>query len=580
MVEKLGLTIEETDKLTGSATGKPNTGTFRLADLIGNDTTQKVKNGLRDNLPNDEAKALFAMETILERVVEKGLYGDKMGKGFYQKTKERDATGRSVVLSLDLNSLEYRPFKKPEIGSLGPLKTMETLAERYKHLYKAKDKGGDFVRATTQALFAYVSNRIPEIADDLYKIDDALRAGFAWDIGPFEVWDMLGLVKRLEETEAAGFKVAAWVHEMVAAGHTSFYKVEGGNRLYYDRESKAYKVIPGTEELIVLDYLRDNKVVWKNSGASLFDIGDGVLNLEFQTKMNAIGSEVLQGVNKAIEIAEKEGWKGLVIGNNAVNFSAGANLAMILMLGIEQEFDEIDMAVRMFQQTNMRVRYSGIPVVVAPHGLTLGGGCEISLHADVVVAATETYMGLVEVGVGLLPAGGGTKELTVRMSDAYETGDVELNSLLNHFMTIGQAKVATSAHEAFDLNLMRRGDVITVNTSRQLGDAKAEVLRLHAEGYIQPTPRNDIRALGQTGLGLAYSGVYSMFAAGYISEHDLKIAKKIAWVMCGGDLSGTQLVSEQYLLDLEREAFLSLMGEKLTLERIQHMLKTGKPLRN
>lgn len=577
LVKELDLTVEETDRLTGPASGKPGTGTFRLADLIGIDTALKVKKGLFDNLPLDEARAMFGADSVLEAVVAKGWYGDKTGSGFYKKIK--NAEGESEILSLDLHTMEYRPKAKVKIPSLDQAKTIDELPARLRMFYAANDKGGELMRKSNLALFAYVSKRIPEIADHLYRIDAALCAGFGWDIGPFEIWDILGARRCYDDAIAAGIEISPWVKEMLDAGHESFYKVENGKRLFYDVVSKAHQVIPGTESLIVLDNLRKTQVIWKNSGASLFDLGDGVLNLEFHTKMNAIGGEVLEGVNKALDLAEKS-YRGLVIGNNAPNFSAGANLAMILMMGVEQEFDEIDFAVRAFQNTNMRLRYSSVPVVVAPHGLTLGGGCEMTLHADHVVAAAETYIGLVEVGVGLIPGGGGTKEMVLRLSDSYQEGDVELNSLRNAFLTLGQAKVATSGEEARAFGFLKQGDTVSVNIQRQLKDAKTEVIRLAEEGYVAPAPRTNIRVLGRTGLALAYTGAHSMFAAGYITEHDRLIARKLAYILCGGDLTGTQFVSEQYLLDLEREAFLSLMGERKTLERIEHTLKTGKPLRN
>ncbi|MEM0999296.1 MAG: 3-hydroxyacyl-CoA dehydrogenase/enoyl-CoA hydratase family protein [Bacteroidota bacterium] len=579
-VKKLGLTVEETDKLTGPASGKPKTGTFRLSDLVGADTTLKVKQGMAANLPNDESNALFVEPSAIEATVEKGWFGDKTKQGFYKKTNERDEKGRKKILSLDLDTLEYRDKLPVKLASLAAVKMIDELPERLKVLYAFDDKGGELIRNTSQAIFAYVSNRIPEIADDLYQIDDAVKAGFAWDLGAFEQSDIIGVQKLYDDATAAGYQVADWVKEMLAAGHTTFYKVEGGNRLFYDIPTKSYKVIPGTEELIFLDYLRDTNVVWKNTGSSLFDLGDGVLGFEFQTKMNSIGGEVLEGLNSAIQKAEDEGWKGLVVGNNGPNFSAGANLALMLGLAVEQEWDELDYAIRAFQQSVARIRFSSIPVVVAPHGLTLGGGCEMTMHGDQVVAAAETYIGLVEVGVGLVPAGGGTKELTLRFSDAFEAGDVELNALQNRLMTIAQAKVATSGPEAIDFGLIKSGSVISVNLDRRLKDAKTEVLRLWNEGYVEPVPREDVNVLGQTGLGMVYSGIYAMYAADWISEHDMKVAKKVSWIMCGGDLTGRQKVSEQYLLDLEREAFLSLLGEQKTLQRMEHTLKTGKPLRN
>ncbi|MFM2376465.1 MAG: hypothetical protein RLZZ165_1562 [Bacteroidota bacterium] len=580
LVMELGLTPEETDKLTGPATGKPATGTFRLADLIGSDTTLKVKQGLAQNLPEDELQAMFARPGILEAICAKGWYGDKTNQGFYKKTDQRDATGRPVILTLDLGTLEYRDPAKVKLASLEAVKQVDSLQERLKMLYSFQDKGGELVRKSTQSLFAYVTHRIPEIADDLYQIDDALKAGFAWELGPFEQCDVLGVERLLGDAVAAGYRVAPWVREMLDAGHKTFYRSENGKHFYYDVASKGYKVIPGTENLILLDNHRENNVVWKNSGTTLMDIGDGVLNLEFHTKMNSIGGEVLEGIHKAIDIAEEEGWRGLVIGNNGQHFSAGANIAMMLMLAIEEEWEELDFAVRSFQKTVARLRFSSIPTVVAPHSLCLGGGCELAMHADQVVAAAETYIGLVEVGVGLIPAGGGTKEFTIRFSDALEAGDVELNAFQNRLLTIAQAKVASSGQEAKELGILRPGNIVSMNLDRRLKDAKTEVLRLADEGYVQPLMREDIKVLGRTGLGLAYSGIYAMYAAGHISEHDMKVAKKVAHVMCGGDLTGSHLVTEKYLLDLEREAFLSLLGERKTLERMQHTLKTGKPLRN
>lgn len=580
LVKELDLTVEETDKLTGPVTGKPKTGTFRLNDMIGMDTTVKVKKGIAQNCPDDEANALFADDSIVEAMVEKGWFGDKSGQGFYKKTSERDEKGKRIVLSLDLNTMEYRDKQRPKLASLEAVKTVDDLGKRLRLLYDFQDKGGELVRKSAQALFAYISNRIPEIADDLYQIDDAIKAGFAWDVGAFEASDIYGVQRLYDDATAAGLEVAGWVKEMLDAGHTSFYKNENGNRMYYDIPTKSYKVIPGTENLVILDVLRETNTVWKNSGTTIFDLGDGVMGLEFHTKMNAIGGEIIEGIHKAIDKAEEEGWKGLVIGNNGPNFSAGANIAMMLMLAVEQEWDELDFAIRTFQKTTTRLRFSSIPVVVAPHALTLGGGCELTMHADQVVASAETYIGLVEVGVGLIPGGGGTKEFTLRFSDSLEAGDVELNALQSRLLNIAQAKVATSAYEAFDLGILQRGNVVSMNLDRRLKDAKMEALRIYEEGYIQPLERTDINVLGRTGLGMVYSGIYAMYAAGWISEHDLKVAKKVAYIMCGGDLTGNQKVSESYLLDLERESFLSLLGEQKTLQRMEHTLKTGKPLRN
>jgi len=577
-VENLGLTVEEVDKLTGPVLGRPKSATFRTTDVVGLDTMVHVANGLYANCVNDTEREQFKLPGFVAKMVENKWFGDKTGQGFYKKIKGAD--GKSEILALDLKTLEYRSQTKTKFATLEGTKGIDDLRVRMKMFYNGKDKAGEFYQTVFNGLFSYVSNRIPEISDELYRIDAAMQAGFGWELGPFETWDAVGLKESVSQMEKSGKKPAAWVYDMIASGFTSFYKTENGNRKYFDLNTKSYQPIPGTSSFIILDNLRESNVVWKNSGSTLFDIGDGVLNLEFRTKMNTIGGEVLEGMNKAIEFAEKD-FKGLVIGNDGANFSAGANLAMVFMFAIEQEFDEIDYAIRAFQNANMRVRYSSIPVVVAPHGLTLGGGCEMSMHADKVQAAAETYIGMVEFGVGLIPGGGGSKEFALRLSDSIKEGDIELNLLKNRFLTIATAKVSTSAHEAFDLGIFRKGiDEITLNRSRLIADAKASVLEIASSGYTKPVQRTNIRVQGKTGLGMVYAGANSMYSGHYMSAHDKLISEKLGWVMCGGDLSAPALVSEQYLLDLEREAFLSLCGEKKTLERIQSILTTGKPLRN
>ncbi|MEZ4879568.1 MAG: 3-hydroxyacyl-CoA dehydrogenase/enoyl-CoA hydratase family protein [Chitinophagales bacterium] len=578
LTTELGLKIEDVDALTGPAIGRPKTGTFKLSDLVGNDTGTKVMMGIKENCPNDEQASAFAVPKYVDFLLENKFFGNKSKKGYYEKST--DENGKFQLLALRLDSLQYEPVTKPNFASLNNAKKAESLKDKINAFIKGDDKGAELVKKSLAGLFAYVSNRIPEISDNLYSIDDALRAGFAWDIGPFQYWDIVGIEKGMELAEADGLTIAQWVKDFVAAGNTSFYKLENGVNKYYDQNSKSYQAIPGAGSFIILDNLRGNTPVWKNSGGTLHDIGDGVVCLEFTSKMNSLGGDVLAAINKSIDIAEKD-YKGLVIGNDATNFSVGANLMMIAMMAMEQEFDELDMAVRQFQATTMRCRYSGIPVVAAPHGMTLGGGCEVTMHSDVAVAAAETYIGLVEVGVGLLPGGGGTKEFALRASDSFTAGDVQIPTLQEKFLQIAMAKVATSATEAMDMGILRKGtDRMVVNIKRVIAEAKAEVLSMYEEGYTQPAHRNDITVLGKTGLGSLYVGVESFVAGKYISEHDAKIAKKIAFVLCGGDLSAESKVSEQYLLDLEREAFLSLCGEKKTLERIQHMLQTGKPLRN
>ncbi|MCU0433975.1 MAG: 3-hydroxyacyl-CoA dehydrogenase/enoyl-CoA hydratase family protein [Bacteroidia bacterium] len=577
IAQQMKLTVEEIDKLTGPVLGRPKSATFRTADVVGLDTLVMVANGLTQNCPNDEAKDLFVLPAFLQKMIEQKWLGDKTGQGFYKKVK---TGGKSEIQALDLETLEYKPSQKVKFATLEQTKPIENLRDRIKILVSGKDKAGDFYRATFAGLFQYVSNRIPEISDELYKIDDALKAGFAWELGPFEYWDAIGVKQAAELMTKAGKAPAAWVGEMLAAGNESFYKVEDGAKKYYDIPSKSYKTIPGTENFISLENIRSTRTVWKNAGVTVTDLGDGILNCEFHTKMNTIGGEVLAGINKAIDLAEKD-YRGLVISNEGANFSAGANVGMIFMLAVEQEWDELNMAVRMFQNTTMRIRYSSIPVVVAPHNLTLGGGCEICLHADAVVAHAETYIGLVEFGVGVIPGGGGTKEFAVRLSDALHEGDVELNTFREKFLTIGQAKVATSAHEAFDLGVFRKGiDRVVVSRSRQLAEAKAECMRLADEGYTMPARRKDIRVLGQQALGLVYVGANSMRSGNYISDHDQKISEKLGYVLAGGNLSQPATVSEQYLLDLERETFLQLCTERKTLERLQSIVSGGKVLRN
>ncbi|MEL6864019.1 MAG: 3-hydroxyacyl-CoA dehydrogenase/enoyl-CoA hydratase family protein [Bacteroidota bacterium] len=580
LTEELGLSIEAVDKLTGPAIGRPKTGTFRLGDLVGHDTAAKVIQGIKDNCPEDEQAGAFEIPKYLQFLLDNKFLGNKTKKGFYEKTKQRDEKGRPVILALDLETLEYKPSVRPSLPSLKAAKQIESLSKRIHSFFSAEDKGGELVRRSLLGLFAYVSNRIPEITDHLFSIDDALRAGFAWKVGPFQYWDMVGVEKGIELAEAQGEKIAQWVKDMVAAGHTSFYKVENGVSKYYDIHTKSYQTVAGTESFIVLDNQREKAPVFKNSEVVLHDIGDGVLCLEFISKMNAIGEGILRGINEAIQIAEEGQWKGLVIGNNAEHFSVGANLMMIGMYAFQQEFDELNMAVDLFQQTTMRCRYSSVPVVVATQGYTFGGGCEILMHCDAAAVAAESYIGLVEAGVGLIPGGGGTKEFALRLADSFFEGDVQIPKLIEKCKTIAMAAVSTSAHEGYGHGYLIKGrDEVVMNTSRNIGEAKKKVLEL-ADNYTQPAPKNNIKVLGRTGLGAAYTFANELLLGNYGSEHDILIAKKAAYVLCGGDLTGPQEVSEQYLLDIEREAFLSLCGTKKTMERIQHMLQTNKPLRN
>lgn len=577
-VKEMGLTVEEVDKLTGPVIGRPKSATFRTVDVVGLDTLVHVANGIYENVPEDEEHEIFKLPKFVNTMMENKWLGSKSGQGFYKKVK--DDQGNSQILTLDLDSMEYRKNKKASFATLEKTKSVANVADRFPILIKGDDKAGEFYRKNFGAMFAYVSKRIPEITDELYKIDDAMKAGFGWENGPFEIWDAVGVKKGIELINDLGKEPAPWVNEMLENGVNSFYEVREGNTYYYSIPDKTHKKIPGQDAFIILDNIRKSKEVWSNKDVVVEDLGDGILNVEFRSKMNSIGGDVLAGVNKAIDLAEAS-FDGLVIANNGKNFSVGANVGMIFMMAVEQEYDELNAAVKYFQDTSIRLRYSSIPVIVAPHGMTLGGGCEFTLHADRVVAAAESYIGLVEFGVGVIPGGGGSKEMALRASDTFMKDDVELNRLQQYFLTIGMAKVSTSAYEAFDTGILQKGkDIIIVNQDRQIAAAKAVARFMADQGYTKPIPRTDVKVLGKQALGMFLVGTDQMVAGNYISEHDKKIANKLAYVMAGGDLSENSLVSEQYLLDLEREAFLSLTGERKTLERLQHMIQKGKPLRN
>ncbi|MCC7522015.1 MAG: enoyl-CoA hydratase/isomerase family protein [Flavobacteriaceae bacterium] len=575
-VKSLDLTVEEVDKLTGPVIGRPKSATFRTVDVVGLDTLVHTANGVAQNAPNDEMHDSFAIPDFVNKMMENKWLGSKSGQGFYKKVM---VNGKSEIHALNLNTLAYEASKPVKFATLEMTKSIDKVIDRFKVLVKGQDKAGAFYRKTLAAMFQYVSNRIPEISDELYRIDDAMKAGFGWEHGPFEIWDAIGVEKGIALMQAESYKPNAWVNDLIAAGQTSFYTLKEGAKYYYDIPQKNFKKIPGQDAFIILDHVREIQTVWKNAEASIQHLGDGVLNVEFQSKMNTLGGGVLEAINKGIAMAEKD-YSAVIIGNQGPNFSLGANLAMVLMLAIEQEYDELNMAIKYFQDTVMKLRYSSIPVIVAPHGMTLGGGCEMSLHADKVVAAAETYTGLVEFGVGLIPAGAGTKEVTRRVAELWAKDDVKMNRLRDAFINIAMAKVGTSAYEAFDLGYYQQGkDIVVVNKERQIAVAKQHALQMVADGYTQPAPK-PCYVLGRQALGMFYVGTDSLKAGMYASEHDQKIANKLGYIMAGGDLSEPQFVSEQYLLDLEREAFLSLLTERKTLERIEHTLKTGKPLRN
>lgn len=576
-VENLGLTIPEIDKLTGPVIGRAKSATFRTADIVGLDTLVHVANNIRE-LTRDEAAAAFEIPAFLSKMLENKWLGDKTKQGFFKKVTEN---GEKKFLSLNFNTMTYEEAPKPKFPVFEKTKTIDKLTDRMPVLMADKGKAGDFYRSSFYSLFRFVSNRIPEITDAIYKVDDAMNAGFGWKLGPFQTWDAVGVAATVRAMDEAGIEVAAWVKEMLARGIGSFYTFEGGRKYYYDIQIQGYALVPGQESTLSLEALRESQVVWQNNDTTLFDIGDGVLNIEFHTKMNTIGAGVLEGLNKALDLAEA-GYKALVISNEGEHFSAGANVGMIYMFAIEQEFEDLDMAVQWFQKTTMRLRYSSIPVVAAPHGMTLGGGCEVCMHADKVIAHAETYMGLVEFGVGLIPGGGGVKEFALRLSDELKDGDVRTNAFQQRYLTIGQAKVSTSAYEAFDLGYLRTGiDEVVVSRSQQLAYAKKTALLMADKGYTPPVERNDIKVLGKEALGMVYVGADSFTVAGYMSEHDKLIAEKLGYVLAGGELSQAMTeVSEQYLLDLERKAFLELCTQRKTLERMQSLIVSGKILRN
>lgn len=575
-----GWTPTEVDQMTGKAIGHASSATFRTSDLVGLDVTAHVTTNLYPAVPNDEDREVFQIPEVITSLLDKKLLGDKTGGGFFKKSK--DAEGKRVILELDLATFEYKPQVKTKFPSLDAAKGIEDRAKRVKALVWGDDRVGEFLWKTTSRVSRYAANRIPEIADTIVEIDNAIKWGFGWEIGVFEAWDAIGVADSVERMRKEGQAIPANVERMLASGATSFYKNEGGHHSYYDLVAGEYKPMPERPGVMILRDIKERTgVIKSNPGASLIDIGDGVACLEFHSKMNSIGGDTVAMMNFALDEVERN-FTGLVVGNQGGNFCAGANIMMLLLAAQEEEWDDINMSIRALQNAVMRQRYSPKPVVTAPYGLTLGGGCEISMHGDRTNAAAETYIGLVEVGVGLLPAGGGTKEMTMRAMDAAAKGpDADpLAFLKKAFELIGMGKVATSAQEAKAWGLIRDSDSISMNGDRLIADAKQEVLNMAASGYVQPVERTDILALGESAQAAMKLALHMMKQGGFVSDHDVLIGKKIAKVMSGGDLNHRSQVSERHLLDLEREAFLSLCGERKTQERIAAMLKTGKPLRN
>ncbi|MCW5955466.1 MAG: 3-hydroxyacyl-CoA dehydrogenase/enoyl-CoA hydratase family protein [Pyrinomonadaceae bacterium] len=576
----MGFTPTEVDQMTGKAIGHASSATFRTSDLVGLDVTAHVTNNLFPAVPDDEDRDVFKLPELIQTLLDKKLLGDKTGGGFFKKSK--DAEGKRIILELDLNTFEYKPQEKTKFASLDAAKAIEDRAKRVKTLVWGDDRVGEFLWKTTSRVSRYAANRIPEIADTIVEIDNAIKWGFGWEIGIFEAWDAIGVAESVERMRKDGQAVPANVEKMLASGATSFYKSENGEHFFYDLVGGGYKPMPARPGVMILKDIKDRTGVIKtNPGASLIDIGDGVACLEFHSKMNSIGSDTVAMLNFAVDEVERN-FKGLVVGNQGGNFSAGANIMMILLAAQEEEWDDINLAVHALQQAIMKLRYSSKPVVTAPYGMTLGGGCEIAIHGNRVRAAAETYIGLVEVGVGVIPAGGGTKEMTMRAMDAAQKApDADpLSFLKKTFETIGMGKVATSAQEARSWGFFRDIDSISMNGDRLIADAKQEVLNLDASGFVAPVRREDIFVMGEAGEAAMKLALHMMKQGGFVSDHDVLIGKKLAHIMCGGSMNHSAFVSEQYLLDLEREAFVSLCGERKTQERIAAMLKTGKPLRN
>ena len=574
-----GYTIEEVDKMTGQAVGRPKTATFRTFDLVGLDVFGHVVKNLFENLPEDEEREIFTAPTFLTDMIGSGMLGNKTRGGFYKRQKGEGE--KQEIWTLDVASLEYRPSAKVKLPALDVSKNIAETPERIRALVWGKDRVGTFLWKTVSRTMRYAANRIPEIADTVLEIDRAMKWGFGWELGVFETWDAIGVEKSVERMRAEGQPVPSNVERMLETGATRFYKTENGQRFYFDFDAQEYVPEGDRPGVVVLKSVKERGgVIKKNAGASLIDIGDGVACLEFHSKMNSIGGDTLQMVKFALAEVEKN-FEGLVVGNQGQNFSVGANLMLLLLEAQEENWEEIDQMIRAFQEATMALRYADVPVVVAPAGLALGGGCEIALHADRVQAAAETYMGLVEVGVGLIPAGGGTKELTARAAEAMPVGDSNLLPPLQRaFETIAFAKTSASGPDAARLGYLRDVDAFTMNRERLLADAKARARQRVADDYQRPAPRMAIPVGGDSVLAPLKLGIHLAHRAGRISDHDARIGRALATIMAGGTWPNATTVSEQHLLDLEREAFLSLLGERRTQERIQHTLKTGKPLRN
>lgn len=583
-MQALEMTVEEVDACTGPAIGQPKSATFRTADLVGLDVLDHVVKNIYENIPADESREVYRVPEFVEEMKKRGWLGEKTGQGFYQRVKK---SGESEILTLDLGKLEYRSSRKARFASIEAGKLIEDTRERIRALVapamegKGGDKASRFLWATLSATCLYAARRIPEIADRIVDVDRAMRWGFGWELGPFEIWDAIGVQPMAAALERDGQRMPPLVADVLATRGKSFYESEKGTTRYFDLNSKSQQDLPEPSGTIYLKSLKERGgVVRKNSGASLIDLGDGVLCCEFHSKMNSIGGDLVAMLHAGIERLSAD-FEALVIANQAPNFSVGANLMLILVSAQEGEWDDIHMAVRQFQRVNMAIKYAPRPVVAAPQGMALGGGCEISLHAARIHAAAEAYIGLVEAGVGLIPAGGGSKEMLIRAGEHAAGGEsLDLfHALKPVFENIAMAKVSTSGEEARTLGYLRASDLIAMNRDRQVADAKATALAMVRAGYHPPAPA-EIRVPGEEFLAAAKLAVHMLVRGEYATEFDGVVARKLAWILAGGNITAAQSVSEQYMLDLEREAFVSLCGERKTQERMAHTLKTGKPLRN
>jgi 3-hydroxyacyl-CoA dehydrogenase len=583
-MQQLDLTIDEVDACTGVAVGWPKSATFRTADIVGLDVLVHVVRNIYESIPEDESREMYKVPPLVDEMMKRGWMGEKTGGGFFKRVKQ---ASESEILTLDWHTLEYRPKQKAKFGSIEAGKAIENTRDRLRALVgpalegKGGDKANQFLWQSLSGMCLYAARRVPEIADSIVDVDRAMRWGFAWELGPFEIWDAVGVERMAAALEREGKSIPPLVQQVLASPGKSFYESEKGTTRYFDQATSTRKEVKEPAGIIILKSLKERTpVVQSNAGASLIDLGDGVVCCEFHSKMNSIGGDIVAMIHAGIAKLDTE-FDAMVIANQATNFSVGANLMLLLVTAQEGEWDDIHMAVRQFQRVNMAIKYASRPVVVAPQGMALGGGCEVSLHGARIHAAAECYMGLVEAGVGLIPGGGGTKEMLIRANEHAAGGeDLDLyHALKPVFENIAMAKVSTSGEEARSLGYLRPSDSIAMNRDRQVADAKQTALAMVRAGYHPPAPA-EIRVLGEGFFAAAKLAIHMLLRGEFASEHDAVVARKLAWILAGGTITAPQIVSEQYVLDLEREAFVSLCGQRKTQERIAYTLKTGKPLRN